>query len=36
VVIAIAYIYLSATAFFVGAQIDAIVRRRVEGNPRGT
>lgn len=35
VVILFAYIYISAIVFFAGAQIDAIIRRRVEGNPQG-
>lgn len=29
------YIYISTIVFFAGAQVDAIIRRRVEGNPRG-
>jgi membrane protein len=35
VVILIAYVYLSTIVYFAGAQADAIVRRRVEGNARG-
>jgi membrane protein len=35
VVVLIAYIYISTTVFFVGAQVDAIIRERVEGNPQG-
>jgi membrane protein len=35
IVILFAYIYLSTIVFFAGAQIDAILRRRVEGNPQG-
>jgi membrane protein len=35
VVILFAYIYLSSIVFFAGAQVDAIIRRRVEGNPQG-
>ena len=34
-VVAIAYIYITTTVFFVGAQMDAIIRERVEGNPQG-
>ena len=34
-VILFAYIYLSTTVFFAGAQLDAIVRRRMEGNSQG-
>jgi membrane protein len=30
------YMYLSSIVFFAGAQLDAIIRRRVEGNARGT
>jgi membrane protein len=29
------YIYISSIVFFAGAQVDAIIRRRVEGNPQG-
>jgi membrane protein len=29
------YVYLSSIVFFVGAQVDAIIRRRVEGSARG-
>jgi membrane protein len=29
------YIYLSSIVFFAGAQLDAIIRRRVEGNAQG-
>jgi membrane protein len=35
IVVLFAYIYISATVFFAGAQIDAIIRRRVEGNSQG-
>lgn len=35
IVILTAYIYISAIVFFAGAQVDAIIRRRVEGNPQG-
>jgi membrane protein len=35
IVILFAYIYISAIVFFAGAQIDAIIRRRVEGNAQG-
>lgn len=35
VVILFAYIYISSIVFFAGAQVDAIIRRRVEGNPQG-
>ena len=35
IVILFAYVYISAIVFFAGAQVDAIIRRRVEGNPRG-
>jgi membrane protein len=35
IVILFAYIYVSAIVFFAGAQVDAIIRRRVEGNPQG-
>jgi membrane protein len=35
VVVLIAYIYISTGVFFVGAQVDAIIRERVEGNPQG-
>jgi membrane protein len=35
IVVLFAYIYISAIVFFAGAQVDAIIRRRVEGNPRG-
>lgn len=34
-VVLLAYIYLSTTVFFAGAQLDAIVRRRIEGNSQG-
>jgi membrane protein len=34
-VVLFAYIYLSTIVFFVGAQVDAIIRRRVEGNAQG-
>lgn len=36
VVVLIAYVYISSIVFFAGAQIDAIIRRRVEGSSRGT
>ena len=29
------YMYLSSIVFFAGAQLDAIIRRRVEGNAQG-
>lgn len=35
VVVLIAYVYISAIVFFAGAQLDAIIRRRVEGSARG-
>ena len=35
IVVLFAYIYVSAIVFFAGAQVDAIIRRRVEGNPQG-
>ncbi len=35
IVILFGYIYLSSIVFFAGAQLDAIIRRRVEGNPQG-
>jgi membrane protein len=35
IVVLFAYIYISAIVFFAGAQVDAIIRRRVEGSPRG-
>jgi membrane protein len=35
VVVLFAYIYASSIVFFAGAQLDAIIRRRVEGNPQG-
>jgi membrane protein len=35
IVILLAYIYISSIVFFAGAQVDAIIRRRVEGNPQG-
>jgi membrane protein len=35
IVVLFAYIYLSTIVFFAGAQIDAIIRRRVEGNSQG-
>ena len=35
IVILLIYIYISAIVFFAGAQVDAIIRRRVEGNAQG-
>lgn len=35
IVILFAYIYISAIVFFAGAQVDAILRKRVEGNAQG-
>jgi membrane protein len=35
IVVLFAYIYISSIVFFAGAQVDAIIRRRVEGNARG-
>ena len=35
IVILFGYIYISAIVFFAGAQVDAIIRRRVEGSPSG-
>ncbi|HEX4734917.1 MAG TPA: YihY/virulence factor BrkB family protein [Thermoleophilaceae bacterium] len=35
IVVLFAYIYISAIVFFAGAQVDAIIRRRVEGSPSG-
>jgi membrane protein len=35
VVILLVYIYISTIVFFAGAQVDAIIRRRVEGNAQG-
>jgi membrane protein len=35
IVILFAYIYISATVFFAGAQVDAIIRRRIEGSASG-
>jgi membrane protein len=35
IVVLFAYIYVSSIVFFAGAQVDAIIRRRVEGNPQG-
>jgi membrane protein len=35
IVVLFAYIYISAIVFFAGAQVDAIIRRRIEGNPQG-
>lgn len=35
IVVLFAYIYISSIVFFAGAQVDAIIRRRVEGNPQG-
>jgi membrane protein len=35
VVVLLIYVYLSSIVFFAGAQLDAIIRRRVEGNPQG-
>jgi len=35
IVILLAYIYISAIVFFAGAQVDAILRRRIEGNAQG-
>jgi membrane protein len=36
IVVLFAYIYISSIVFFAGAQVDAIIRRRVEGNARGS
>ncbi|MFL5842539.1 MAG: YihY/virulence factor BrkB family protein [Thermoleophilaceae bacterium] len=35
VVVLFIYVYLSSIVFFAGVQVDAIIRRRVEGNPQG-
>jgi membrane protein len=35
IVVLFAYIYISSIAFFAGAEIDSIIRRRVEGNAQG-
>jgi len=35
IVVLFAYIYISSIVFFAGAQIDALIRRRVEGNAQG-
>jgi membrane protein len=35
IVILFLYVYISAIVFFAGAQVDAIIRRRVEGNAQG-
>jgi membrane protein len=35
IVVLFAYIYISSIVFFAGAQVDAIIRRRIEGNPQG-
>ena len=35
IVILFGYIYISSIVFFAGAQVDAIIRRRVEGNAQG-
>jgi membrane protein len=35
IVVLFLYVYISAIVFFAGAQVDAIIRRRVEGNPQG-
>jgi membrane protein len=35
IMVLFAYIYLSAIVFFAGAQVDAIIRRRVEGSASG-
>lgn len=35
IVILFGYVYVSAIVFFAGAQVDAIIRRSVEGNPQG-
>ncbi len=35
IVILFAYVYISAIVFFAGAQLDAIIRRRLEGNSAG-
>jgi membrane protein len=35
IVVLFAYLYISSIVFFAGAQIDAIIRRRVEGNAQG-
>jgi membrane protein len=36
VVVLIAYVYISTIVFFAGAQLDAIIRRRVEGSSQGS
>src|SRR3954452_6226228 len=35
IVVLFAYLYVSSIVFFAGAQVDSIVRRRVEGNAQG-
>lgn len=35
IVVLFGYVYLSAIVFFAGAQLDAIIRRRVQGNAQG-
>jgi membrane protein len=35
IVVLFVYIYISSIVFFAGAQVDAIIRRRVEGNAQG-
>jgi len=35
IVVLFLYVYISAIVFFAGAQVDAIIRRRVEGNAQG-
>lgn len=35
VVVLFAYVYISAIVFFAGAQLDAMLRRRVDGHARG-
>src|SRR3954447_16893035 len=35
IVVLFAYIYVSSIVFFAGAQVDSIIRRRVEGNAQG-
>jgi membrane protein len=35
IVILSAYVYISSIVFFAGAQVDAIIRHRIEGNPQG-
>jgi membrane protein len=35
VVVLMAYVYISSIVFFAGVQVDAIIRRRVEGNAQG-